>query len=90
MMASRDEIRAAQAAGADRNPVAAMHLQLAKDQFLMANKLMDVGDGRGAELKLMRAAADAELALSLTRQVAVKTEANRMLGQIRAMETAPR
>jgi hypothetical protein len=60
-------MRAAEAVGADRNPKAALHLQLARDEVAEANRLAKDGDGETAGLLLDRAQADAELALSMTR-----------------------
>ena len=38
-------IRAAEEVGADRQPQAALHLQLAKEQMSQANRLIEAGNG---------------------------------------------
>lgn len=61
-------LRAAEEMGAQRVPRAALHMQYAKDQLAAAEKLDDAGRDRRAQLMLMRAQADAELALALVRE----------------------
>src|SRR4051812_9143551 len=71
---SEASIRGADEVGAQSNPTAKLHVQLAKDQTLEAKKLASNGDAR-APLMLARAQADAELAIVLAREVAVHREA---------------
>src|SRR5581483_10321584 len=61
-------IRAAEEIGAARSPAAALHLELAKEQFEHARKLTKPDDGPLAGRLLLRAQADAELALALVRE----------------------
>ncbi|MFO0750954.1 MAG: DUF4398 domain-containing protein [Myxococcota bacterium] len=61
-------IAAAEEAGAEENPTAALHLKLARDQYDHANKLIKNGDEERARRMLDRATVDAELALELARR----------------------
>ncbi len=65
--ASTSAIRAAQELGAERVPTAALHLQLAKEQSEHAKKMIADGKHEEASLLLMRAEADADLAVALAR-----------------------
>jgi hypothetical protein len=71
-------IRAAEEVGATHSPDAALHLQLAKEQFEHAGMLPQ-RDKEWAERLLLRAQADAELALALARS---ESEKNAALGAI--------
>jgi Domain of unknown function (DUF4398) len=53
--------------GAERVPSASLHLKFARDQVAEAKKKTDDGDNRRAEFVLLRARADAELALLLAK-----------------------
>src|SRR6185436_19122573 len=54
--------------GAQNNPKAQLHLKLAEEQLKQAKTAMDKDDNERAESLLMRAKADAELAIALTRE----------------------
>ncbi len=60
-------VSAAEAVGANDQPKAALHLQLAKDEMAEARRLAEKGDEENAALVLERARADAELAMQLAR-----------------------
>lgn len=60
-------VRAAEEVGADNEPKASLHLQLARDQIAAAQRLAADGDEDSANLVLERARVDAELALQLAR-----------------------
>ena len=64
---TQSSVRAAEAVGANDQPKAALHLQLARDEMAEAQRLAKDGDEENAELVLNRARADAELALQLAR-----------------------
>jgi len=64
--------RSAQELGADADPAAKLHLKLAQEQMANAKKLMADGENKKAEALLLRAKADAELALSLAREQKAK------------------
>jgi hypothetical protein len=87
--ASQAEIRAAEAVGAEREPVAALHLKLAREQFAAGQKLLEEGEKHRADFMLARASSDAELASALSRQVGIKMQAQRALEQIRNLEAQP-
>ncbi len=83
-------IRAAEEVGATHNPRAALHLQLAKEQFEHAQKLTDKDDKNRADRLLLRAQADAELALALARSESEKKEAQGAVEKMRVLkESAP-
>ena len=60
-------VLAAEQVGANDQPKAALHLQLAKEQIESAKRLAADGDGSNANLLLERAKVDAELAMQLAR-----------------------
>jgi len=73
--ASTSGIRAAEEAGAAKVPQASLHLQMAKEELEAAKTLAAAGEKEKADSMLMRAEADAELAVSLSRKDAEKSEA---------------
>jgi hypothetical protein len=81
-------IRGAEVAGARSEPTAALHLRLAQENYDKAMKMAKDGDGDRAKLVLQRAEADAELALLLAKENTERTEAQRMLEQMRANDRA--
>ena len=66
--------RSAQELGANNVPAAQLHLNLAQEQTTSARKLMKDGENKRAEAMLLRAKADAELALSLAKEQKAKGE----------------
>lgn len=72
---STSGIRAAEEAGAAKVPQAALHLQLAKEELEAARQLAAKDEKEQADSMLMRAEADAELAVALSHEDAEKTEA---------------
>jgi hypothetical protein len=72
-------IRAAEEVGAAEVPRAALHLQLAKEEYGDAKKLAASGDKEQASSLLLRAEADAELAIALSREDTEKSEAQAAL-----------
>lgn len=81
-------IRAAQEVGAADAPRAALHVQLAREQAERARLLVEKGgnDEHGeADFLLMRARADANLALALARGDAERTEAEQAIANIRSI-----
>ena len=87
--ASSAAIRAAEEVGATHNPQAALHLQLAKEQFEHAEKLTDQKDKGRADGLLMRAQADAELSLALARGEAQKGEARNAVEKMKTLKNSP-
>jgi Domain of unknown function (DUF4398) len=83
---SSGAIRAAEEVGASRSPTAALHLQLAKEQFEQARKLTNPEERERADRLLMRAQADAELSLVLARSESDKVEAQRAIDKVKTLE----
>jgi hypothetical protein len=79
-------IRAAEEVGATHSPTAALHLQLAKEQFENARMLTDKKDKDRADRLLMRAQIDAELSLALARSENEKAEARGALDKMKSLK----
>lgn len=75
LASTQGAVRGAEEAGATENPDAALHLKLAKEQVAKAKEQMDDGDDEEAQLTLLRAEADAELAHALAEKAATVGEA---------------
>jgi hypothetical protein len=60
--------RSAREVGADSQPVAKLEVKLADEQIARARALIAAGEYQRADFVLMRARADAELALGLARE----------------------
>jgi hypothetical protein len=69
--------RSARELGANSVPEAQLSLKLADDQIAKAQKAMSDGDNKRAESLLIRARADAELALVQARERGASTEVQR-------------
>ncbi len=78
-------IRSAEEVGAGEVPRAALHLQLAKEHLAAATVLHEKGDTEEAESMLLRAEADAELAVVLSRQEAEKQDAEAAVERVRVL-----
>lgn len=72
---STSSIRAAEEVGASGISTASLYLQLAKEQLLKAQTFAENGEKEEAESMLLRASADGELAVALSRSDADKKEA---------------
>ncbi len=83
--ASTSAIRAAEEVGASNVPSASLYLQLAKEEMENAKALAAKGDKEQAESMLLRAQADGELAVALSRGDADKTEATQAIERVRAL-----
>lgn len=81
------KIAAAEERSITDNPQAEHHLQLAKDATEESVRLKKDGDERGAQLALMRADADADLALALLRQDAARAEVQQAQERIDQLQT---
>lgn len=82
---SSSAIRAAEEVGAGGLPRASLHLQLAKEELARAESLSDKGEKEEAASYLMRAEADAELAILLSQQNAEKVEAAEAMERVRQL-----
>jgi hypothetical protein len=83
--ASTSAIRAAEEVGASKVPSASLYLQLAKEGLEKAKALAEKGDKEQAESMLLRAQADAELAVALSREDADKKEATQAVERVRQL-----
>jgi hypothetical protein len=86
---SAGAIRAAEEVGAAHIPEAALHLQLAKEQFEQARRLTSPEERPMSTRLLLRARADADLALALTRANASKVEARAALEKVATLDDSP-
>src|SRR3972149_3757256 len=77
--ASTSAIRAAEEVGSTNVPRASLYLQLAKEELEGARKLAEEGKKERAESLLLRAEADAELAVALSHEQTEKTEAEQAI-----------
>lgn len=84
--ASTSAIRAAEESGASKVPSASLYLQLAKEELENAKGLAAKGEKEEAESMLLRAEADAELAVALSRGEADKTEAIQAIERVRQLQ----
>ncbi len=79
-------VRAAEEVGAKTDPQAALHLKLAQEGLEQAKRLMADKENKRAELILMRADADAELAVALAKEANMKAEAEKAKEDVRALK----
>lgn len=80
--ASTSAIRAAEEVGAPDVPRASLYLQLAKEELAGAKKLSEKGEKERAVSLLLRAEADAELAVALSHEQTEKTEAAQAMEKV--------
>jgi poly-gamma-glutamate capsule biosynthesis protein CapA/YwtB (metallophosphatase superfamily) len=83
--ASTSGISAAEEAGAVNVPQAALHLQLAKEELAAARVMSENGEKEKAASMLLRAEADAELAVALSHQDAERSEAIAAVERVRQL-----
>ncbi len=79
--------RSANELGAQNNPRAQLHLKLAEEQMKQAKSAMEAEDNERAESLLMRAKADAELAVALTREDDAKVQAGKAVDRSNAQHS---
>jgi hypothetical protein len=82
----QSSMRAAEEVGANDQPKASLHLQLARDEMTAAKRLADDGEEEDAALLLNRAQADAELALQLARTEQEQQKARESWAKIQEMK----
>lgn len=83
------QLIAAQQVGANDQPKAALHLQLAKEQIESAKRLAADGDQVNSDLMLERARVDAELAMQLARTEREEQNARQAWDKIRELKQEP-
>ncbi len=86
LSATEAPIRAAAELGAARVPQAALQLKLAQDEMEQAKLLLKDGNKQRAEMMLLRAQADAELAVALAKEAPLQAEAKNAAEQVKAMQ----
>jgi pyridoxal biosynthesis lyase PdxS len=79
---AKSTVRAAQEAGAETTPQAALHLKMANDELASAQKAVDDKDNDRARLLLNQAQADADLSLALARGTTEKQQAQEAQAKI--------
>lgn len=82
---STSAISAAEEAGASKVPSASLYLQLAKEELENAKGLVSKDEKEQAASMLLRAQADAELAVALSRGDADKKEATQAIERVRKL-----
>jgi hypothetical protein len=82
---SEAAVRGAREIGAERVPQAALHLKLAEEGVARGKAQIRDGDNRDADYTLMRAQADADLALALTRESRARLEAQQAADKLRTI-----
>jgi hypothetical protein len=82
---SKSAIRAAEEVGAGKLPGAALYLQLAKEELEGARVLAEKGDKEQAASMLTRAAADAELAITLSHEQSEKLASAKAMERVRQL-----
>jgi regulator of protease activity HflC (stomatin/prohibitin superfamily) len=82
---STSAISAAEESGASKVPSASLYLLIAKEELENAQSLASKGDKEQAQSLLLRAQADGELAIALSRGDADKKEANQAIERVRQL-----
>jgi type IV pilus biogenesis protein CpaD/CtpE len=86
LAATEAPIRAAEELGATRVPQAALELKLAQDQMELAKQFLKDGNKPRADMLLLRAQADAELAVALAKEAPLEAEARNAVEQVKALQ----
>jgi hypothetical protein len=83
---SQAAILSAEAAGARQVAPAAVHLQLAHQELDAARQLIHDGYNERGRYLLLRAEADANLALTMAQADSMRLQANATINQVRALQ----
>ncbi len=83
---STSAISAAEAVGAKDVPQAALHLQLAREELDQAKSLADKGDKDKSASMLLRAEADAQLAVLLSKEQTEQTAATAAVARVHQLQ----
>ena len=83
---STTAIRAAESVGAADVPTAALHLQMAREELELAKGMADKGKKDQAASQLLRAEADAQLAVVLSQEQNEKTEATQAMDRVHQLQ----
>jgi hypothetical protein len=84
--ATEAPMRAAEELGAAKVPQAALALKLAQDELQQSKVLLQEGNKQRSDVMLLRAQADAELAVALAREAPLQAEAKAAADQVKAMQ----
>ncbi len=82
-------IRTAHELAAQTNPQAQLHLRLAEEQLTQARALQSSGDNRKADLTLLRAKGDADVATAIAKQQIAEESAQKAIGAANAALRTP-
>lgn len=88
MANAESAVRGAQEVGATNEPNAALHLKIAQEEIVNAKALMKNDDNKRADFVLMRASAEAELALSLSKASIARAEAQKTIDEVAKLKAA--
>jgi hypothetical protein len=80
--------RSAREVGADSQPVAKLEVKLADEEIVRAKALIAAGENQRADFVLMRARADAELALGLAREQNANADTQKAIEQSKVTAVA--
>jgi len=83
---STTAIRAAEAVGANNVPNAALHLQMAREELELAKGMADKGQKDQASSQLLRAEADAQLAVVLSQEQNEKADAQQAMERVHQLQ----
>lgn len=89
LTAAESAMRAAQEVGANSVPQAELHLKLAEEQVQLARKLSADGDNERASAVLLRAKADADLAVALAKDAQAEKTLEAADAKLKSMNTPP-
>ena len=85
---SQAAVRAAGEIGAERSAEASRYMQSAKMELAEGRKLVIEGEQERATALLLRAEADAELAMNVTREASAVSDAAKVKEEVRAMRVS--
>ncbi|HVW30088.1 MAG TPA: DUF4398 domain-containing protein [Polyangiaceae bacterium] len=83
---AQESVAAARQAGANDTALASLYLQSAEEQIGFAKGLVKKGDMDRAELVLLRADADADLAGSLAREQSARSQAEQAVAVLQSIQ----
>ena len=83
---AKSSAKAAEAVGAKDEPQAALHLKMAEDAIVEAEKLIEEGENEKALPLLQRARSDAELSRAITQEAQTREAAEKALTKLGTLE----
>lgn len=82
---SEAAVRGAEEIGAERNAIGSRHLQTARESFKEGKRLVMEGEQDRATMMLLRAEADAQLAMNVTREATALEDARKTRDEVRTI-----